>query len=82
MVDEGVDLFRFIGVNHQTRALVQQQEILVLVHDVKSGLKQGEEHIFFLWLVKKLIVDIKLQYISLLQPLVPLSPPAVDLDAL
>ena len=45
MVDEGVDLLRLVGVDHQTGALVQQHQILVLVDDIQAGAEQGEEQI-------------------------------------
>ena len=58
MVDEGVDLLRFVGVNHQPRAFIQQQQILVLIHDVQAGLEQGQEKIVLPGLVKELVVDV------------------------
>ena len=82
MVDEGVHLLRLVGVNHQSRPLVDQQQVLVLVHDVHLRLEQCQEHIFLRRLVKELVVDIELHRVALGQPLVPLGPCAVDLDAL
>ena len=58
VVDEGVDLLRLIGVDHQTRPLVHQQQILVFVHDVQLGTEHGEKDVFLRGLVKELVVDI------------------------
>ena len=82
MVDEGVHLLRFVGVDHKPRALIQQHEIFILIHDVQAGLKEGEEHIFLPRLVKKLVVYIELQNVPLRKTLIPHSPLAVHLDAL
>ena len=58
VVDEGVDLLRLVGVNHQTGALVQQHQILVLVDDIQAGAEQGEEQIILPGLVEELVVDV------------------------
>ena len=58
MVDQGVDLLCLVGVDHQAGALVQQQQILVLIHDVQAGLEQGQEKIVLPGLVKELVVDV------------------------
>ena len=58
MVDEGVDLLRLVGVDHQTGALVQQHQILVLVDDIQAGAEQGEEQIILPGLVEELVVDV------------------------
>lgn len=58
MIDEGVDLFLFIGVDHQALALVYQQQVFILIYDVQLRGKQREEHVFLRGLVKKLIIDI------------------------
>ena len=58
MVNKGIDLFRLVGVNHQSGPLVRQEEVFVLVDDVQPGLEDGEKEIFFLGLVKELVVDI------------------------
>ena len=58
MVDQGIDFLCFVGVNHDARAFVRQQQILVLVDDGKPWLEQGEKHVFFRGLVKELVVDI------------------------
>ena len=82
VVYKGVHLLRFVRMDHQARLLIQQHKVLVLIHDVKAWLKEGEEHIFLPGLVKKLIIYIQLQHIPLAQPLIPGSPLSVDLDAL
>ena len=82
VVYKGVHLLRFVRMDHQARFLIQQHKVLVLIHDVKAWLKEGEEHIFLPRLVEKLIVNIQLQHVPLGQPLIPGSPLAVDLDAL
>ena len=82
MVDEGVHLLRLVGVDYQTWTLVDQQQVLVLVHDVHLRLEQRQEHILLRRLVKELVVDIELHHVALGQPLVPLGAAAVDLDAL
>ena len=69
-------------MDHQARLLIQQHKVLVLIHNVKTWLKEGEEHIFLPGLVEKLIIYIQLQHIPLAQPLIPGSPLTVDLDAL
>ena len=58
VVDEGVDLLRLVGVDHQTGALVQQHQILVLVDDIQAGAEQGEEQIILPGLVEELVVDV------------------------
>ena len=58
MVDESVDLFRLIGVNHQTGTLVRQQQIFILIDNVQFGLEEGEKEIFLIGLVKELVIDI------------------------
>ena len=58
MVDEGIDLLRLVGVNHQTGALVQQHQILVLVDDIQAGTEQGEEQVILSGLVEELVVDV------------------------
>ena len=58
MVDEGVDLLRLVGVDHQAGALVHQQQVLILVDDVQLGLEHRQKEIFLIGLVKELIIDI------------------------
>ena len=47
-----------VGVDHQAGPLVQQQQILVLIHDVQAGLEQRQEKIVLPGLVKELVVDV------------------------
>jgi len=82
VVDEGVDLFRLIGVNHQTGPLVQQEDVFVLVENVQFGLEKGQEEVILPGLLEKFVVDIQLQHIAGLQPLIPLTALSVALDAL
>ena len=82
MVDEGVHLLRLVGVDYQSRPLVDQQQVLVLVHDVHLGLEQRQEHVLLRRPVEELVVDIQLHHVALGQALVPLGSGAVDLDAL
>ena len=58
VVDEGVDLLRLVGVDHQAGALVHQQQVLILVDDVQLGLEHRQKEIFLIGLVKELIIDI------------------------
>ena len=58
VVDEGVDFFRLVGVDHHSGALIHHQQVFVLVYDVQLRAEQCEEHVFFRGLVKKLVVDI------------------------
>ena len=51
VVDEGVDLFRLVGVDHQAGALVHQEEVFILIDDAQPGLEDGEEEIFLFGLV-------------------------------
>ena len=56
--DEGVDLLVLVGVAEQAGPLVQQQQVLVLVHDVQPGLEHGQEGVVLPGLVKELVVDV------------------------
>ena len=58
MVDEGVDLLRFISVDDHAGALVHQQQVLVLVDDIQHRLEYRQKEIFLVGLVKELVVDI------------------------
>ena len=58
MVDEGVDLFRLIGVDHHAGPFIHQQQVLILIDDVQLGLEYRQEHVSFRGLVKELVVDI------------------------
>ena len=61
---------------------VRQQDVFVLVDDAQLGIRHGEVGVVLPGLVKKLVVDIQLQDIALLQPGVPVDALAVALDAL
>ena len=58
VVDEGIDFFRFVRMDGHTGTLVHQQQIFVLVNNVQLGLEHGEKEIFFIGLVKELIIDV------------------------
>ena len=58
VVDEGVDLLRLVGVYHQPRPLVQQQQVFVLVHDGETGLEQCQKQVILSGLVEELVVDV------------------------
>ncbi len=82
MGDEGVDPLVFVRVDHQPRAFVHQQQVLVLIKDVQLGLEDRQEGVFRGGGVEELVVDVQLQDIPLHQPGVPLGPLAVELDSL
>ena len=58
VVDESVDLLRLVGVYHQPRPLVQQHQVLVLVHDGETGLEKRQEQIVLTGFVEELVVDV------------------------
>ena len=58
VVDECVHLLRLVSVDHQPRPLVDQQQVLVLVHDVHLRLEQRQEKILLRRLVKEFVVDV------------------------
>ena len=58
VVDESVDLLRLVGVYHQPRPLVQQHQVLVLVHDGETGLEKRQEQIVLTGVVEELVVDV------------------------
>ena len=35
VIDEGVDLLRLVGVDHQPRPFVQQHQVLILIYDIQ-----------------------------------------------
>ena len=82
VVDEGVHLFRLVGVYHHAGRLVHQQQVLILIENVQPGLEEGEKGVLLGGLLKELVVDIELQHISHLEPGVPFGPLAVELDPL
>ena len=80
MGEQGIDPLLVVGVDHQTGPLIQQEQVLILVHDVKLGLEHGEKRVLPAGRLKKLVVDVELDHISGLQPLIPLGGPPVALD--
>ena len=83
MVDEGSAVFGpVVGVYCQTRTLVYQQNVFILVDDVQLGGCHGEVGVVLPGLVEEFVIDIQLQHISRLQPGIPLRSCAVELDAL
>ena len=58
MVDEGIDLFRLVGVHHQPRPLIQQHQVFILIHNGQAGFEQRQEQIILTGLVKELVVDV------------------------
>ena len=77
-VMQGVDLLLLVRVDHQSRALVHQQKVLVLIDNVQLGLEDRQKGVFRGGGVKKLVVDVQLKHIPLDQAGVPLGPLAVD----
>ena len=83
MVNEGSAVFRaIVGVYGQSRPLVHQQNLVVLIHDVQLGGGHGEISIILPGLVEKFVVDIQLKHIAPFQSGVPLGSGTVELDAL
>ena len=82
VVDEGVHLLRLIRVDHQSGTLVRQEDILVLVQNIQTGLEEGEEQVVLPGLLKKLVVDVYLEYVPRHQALVTLTAGSVALDPL
>ena len=82
MGDEGVYPLVLVGVNHDPRPLVHQQQVFVLVDNVQLGLEHRQEGIFRGGNVEELVVDVELEHVALHQPVVPLGPLAVALDPL
>ena len=46
VVDEGIHLFRLVGVDHHSLRLVRQQQVLILVHHRQVRLEQRQKQIF------------------------------------
>ena len=83
MVDKGPSVLRaVVGMDCQSRPLVAQKDVFVLVHDPKLWRGDRKISVFRLWRIEKLVVDVHLHQVSLPKPGVPLGPAAVDLDAL
>ena len=58
MVDEGIHFFRFVGVDYHAGALVRQEKVSVLIHNIELGAEEGQEEVFLPGLVKEFIVDV------------------------
>ena len=58
MGEEGVHPLVLIGVDHQSRALVHQKDVLILIEDIQLGLVEGQEGVFRGGAVEKLVVDV------------------------
>ena len=69
--DECVHLLLVVGVDHHARALVQQQQVLVLVQDGEPGLIHPQKGVVRGGRIKKLIVNVKLEHVPLLQVRIP-----------
>ena len=80
--DEGVDPLPLVGVDHQPRPFVDQEQVLILIEDVQLGLEHRQEGVLRGGGVEKLVVDVKLEQVPLGQTGVPLGPLAVELDPL
>ena len=79
MGDEGGHIFMLVRVAQKPWPFVADDDIFVLIYHIQLGLKDGEKGVVFGGGVKKLIVDIKLQNISGVYPIVPLGASAIDL---
>ena len=82
MVDEGVDLLRLVGVDYHAGALVQEEDVFILVQDGQLGLEEGEKQVVLTGGVEELVVDVELEHVPGLEALVPLAPLAIAFDAL
>ena len=83
VIDKGAPVFRtVVGMHRQSRALVHQQNVFVLVDDVQLGGGHRQIGIVLPGLFKKLVVDIQLQNVTRVQPGVPVNALAVALDPL
>ena len=52
-----------VRVDHQSRALVHQQEVLVLIDNVQLGLEDRQKGVLRGGGVKKLVVDVQLKHV-------------------
>ena len=83
MVDEGAAVFRAImRMDRQAGALIHQQDMVILIHNVQLGGCHRQEGIILPGFLEKLIVDIQLQHITGFQPGIPLRSSAIELDPL
>ena len=83
MVDQCSAVLRtVVGMHRKTGSLIHQQDLIILVYDIQLRHRHGKIGIILPGFIKKLVVDIKLQHISLVQPGVPVDALAVALDPL
>ena len=80
--EEGVYTLALVGVNHQARTLIQQQDVFVLIEDIQPGLVERQKGVLQGGFVKKLVVDIQLHHVAPVQAHIPLAPLAVHLHPL
>ena len=71
-----------VGMAEKARPLGADQKVLVLVDDVQLGGEDREEGVVLPGSVEELVVDIELQQVARLEPVVPLGAFAVDLHPL
>ena len=75
--DEGVDPLVFVRMDHHAGALVQEHQVFIFVDDVQLRLEDRQEGVFRGRGLKKLVIDIKLEQVPLLEAGVPLGTLAV-----
>ena len=78
--EQGVDPFALVGVDHQTGALVHQQDVLVLVHDAHARCFDAAEGFLLLGRVKIFVIEVKLHGIALGELVGSFSALVIDLD--
>ena len=83
VVDEGLAVLRtVVGVDRQTGALVRQEDVGVLIYNIQFRRADLQIRVLRLRGVEKFVGDVELDRIALAEPVVPLGPLAVALDAL
>ena len=80
--DEGVDPLVFVRMDHHAGALIQEHQVFIFVDDVQLRLEDRQEGVFRGRGLKKLVIDIKLEQVPLLEAGVPLGTLAVELHPL
>ena len=71
----------FVLMDYHSHRLVDQQYIVILVYDV-NYVADTRIGVFRVGCIKELVVDIQLQHIAYIQPLIPLAALSVAFDAL
>lgn len=71
-----------MGMDRQTGPLVHQDDLVILIDDVQLRRRHGQVSIVLPGCIEKLVIDIELQNVADLQPVVPLAAASVALDAL